>query len=39
MNDAQLSDLVNYLRATFVDARDDPATPERAAAVRAAFKK
>ena len=38
MSDAQLADLVNYLKQTFAGARDDPATPERAAAARAAFK-
>jgi mono/diheme cytochrome c family protein len=38
MNDAQLADLVNYVRATFARATDDPATPERAAAARAAMK-
>jgi mono/diheme cytochrome c family protein len=38
MSDAQLADLVNYVRQTFAGASDDPATPERAAAARAAFK-
>jgi mono/diheme cytochrome c family protein len=37
MNDAQLADLVNYLRQRFTGASDDPATPQRAAAVRAAY--
>jgi mono/diheme cytochrome c family protein len=39
MSDAQLADLVNYLRRTFAGASDDPATTERAAAARAAFKR
>ena len=39
MSDAQLADLVNYVRQTFAGASDDPATPERAAAARAAFKR
>ena len=39
MSDAQLADLVNYVRRVFADARNDPATPERAAAARAAFKR
>ena len=39
MSDAQLADLVNYLRARFDDAHDDAATPERAAAARAALKR
>jgi mono/diheme cytochrome c family protein len=38
MSDAQLADLVNYVRKAFVGAEDDAATPERAAAARAAFK-
>jgi mono/diheme cytochrome c family protein len=38
MSDAQLADLVNYVRSTFAGADDDPATPERAAAARAALK-
>jgi mono/diheme cytochrome c family protein len=39
MSDAQLADLVNYVRRTFAGAGDDPATPARAAAARAAFKR
>ena len=39
MSDAQLADLVNYVRRTFAGASDDPATPERAARARAAFKR
>ena len=39
MSDAQLADLVNYVRQAFAGASDDPATPERAAAARAAFKR
>ena len=38
VSDAQLADLVNYLRRTFDGASDDAATPERAAAARAALK-
>jgi mono/diheme cytochrome c family protein len=38
MSDAQLADLVNYVRRTFAGLADDPVTPERAAAVRATFK-
>ena len=38
MSDAQLADLVNYVRQKFVGASNDLATPERAAAARAAFK-
>ena len=38
MSDAQVAGLVNYVRKTFVGADDDAATPERAAAARAAFK-
>jgi len=39
MSDAQLADLVNYVRKAFAGASDDPATPERAAKARAAFKR
>ena len=39
MTDAQLADLVNYLRARFVDAHEDAATPERAAAAREVLKR
>ena len=39
MSDAQVSDLVNYVRRRFVDASDDLATPERAATARSAFKR
>jgi mono/diheme cytochrome c family protein len=39
MSDVQLADLVNFVRRTFADANDDPATPERAAAARAALKR
>jgi len=39
MSDAQLVDLINYVRQTFVGAIDDPATAERTAAARAAFKR
>jgi len=39
MNDAQLADLVNFVRRTFAGENDDPATPDRAAAARAAFKR
>ncbi len=38
MTDAQVADLVNYVRRTFDGASDDAATPGRAAAARAAFK-
>jgi mono/diheme cytochrome c family protein len=38
MSDAQLADLVNFLRQRFAGASDDPATPERAADARKAFK-
>ena len=38
MSDAQVADLVNYVRRRFAGAEDDPATPARAAAARAAFK-
>ena len=38
MSDAQLADLVNYVRQTIAGASGDPATPERVAAARAAFK-
>ena len=37
MSDAQLADLVNYVRLTFAGAADDSATPARAAAARAAL--
>jgi mono/diheme cytochrome c family protein len=39
MSDAQVSDLVNFVRKRFADASDDPATPERVAAARAALKR
>ena len=39
MSDAQVADVVNYVRATFADAREDPATAARAAAARAAFRR
>ena len=39
MSDAQLADIVNYVRKTFADATDEAATPERAAAARATFKR
>jgi mono/diheme cytochrome c family protein len=39
MSDAQVADLVNYVRATLAGASDDPATAERAAAARAALKR
>jgi mono/diheme cytochrome c family protein len=39
MSDAQLADLVNYVRKTFTGASDDLATSERAAAARAAYKR
>ena len=39
MSDTQLVDLINYVRQTFVGAIDDPATAERTAAARAAFKR
>jgi mono/diheme cytochrome c family protein len=39
MSDAQVADLVNYVRRRFADAVDDPATPARAAAARAALKR
>jgi mono/diheme cytochrome c family protein len=39
MSDAQVADLVNYVRLRFVGANDDPATPARAAAARSAFKR
>ena len=38
MSDAQLADLVNYVRKTFVGSTDDQVSAERAAAQRAAFK-
>ena len=37
MSDAQLADLVNYVRKTFAGSSDDPATSERAASARAAL--
>jgi mono/diheme cytochrome c family protein len=37
MSDAQLADVVNYVRREFDGATDDPATPARAAAARAAL--
>ena len=37
MSDAQLADLVNYVRKTFGGADNDPATGERASAARAAL--
>jgi mono/diheme cytochrome c family protein len=39
MSDAQLASLVNYVKREFAGAQDDPATVERAAAARAAFKR
>jgi len=39
MTDAQLADLVNFVRRSFVGANEDLATPDRAAAARAAFKR
>jgi mono/diheme cytochrome c family protein len=39
MSDAQPADLVNYVSRVFADARNDPATSERAAAARATFKR
>ncbi len=39
MTDAQLADIVNYVRSTFAATNDDPATPARAAAARAEFKR
>jgi len=39
MNDAQLADLINFVRRTFAGVNDDPATPDRAAAARAALKR
>jgi mono/diheme cytochrome c family protein len=39
MSDAQLADLVNYVRRRFTGASDDPATSDRAAAARAALKR
>lgn len=38
LSDAQLADLVNYIRRTFVGSTDDQVTSERAAALRAAFR-
>ena len=37
MSDAQLADLVNYVRKRFAGSSDDPAAPERAATARAAL--
>jgi len=39
MSDAQVADVVNYARENFGGERDDPATPARAAAARAALKR
>ena len=39
MSDAQVAALVNFLKQAFAGASDDPATSERAAAARAAFKR
>ncbi len=39
MSDAQVADVVNYARENFGSERDDPATPARAAAARAALKR
>ena len=39
MSDAQVAALVNFLKQAFAGASDDPATYERAAAARAAFKR
>ena len=39
MTDEQVADLVNYVRTRFGGASEDPATPERAAAARAALKR
>lgn len=39
MSDAQVADVVNYIRTTFGGATDDPATPERVGAARAALKR
>jgi mono/diheme cytochrome c family protein len=39
MSDAQVADVVNYARERLDGAADDPATPARAAAARAALKR